>query len=61
MAKHLFKFSNYPEREAILYCPKTNRFSFVKFHMPFKCPCCGELLEKLGRKAKIVLNYEMSL
>jgi len=61
VAKHLFKFSNYPENEAILYCPKVNRFSFVKFRLPLRCPCCGELIEELGRKAKIVLRYEMPL
>ncbi|RLI27317.1 MAG: hypothetical protein DRO52_00560 [Candidatus Hecatellales archaeon] len=60
MTKHLFKFSNYPEGEVILYCPRKNKFAFLRFRLPVKCPCCGELLE-LGRKAKIVLNYRMPL
>lgn len=61
MAKHLFKFSNYPEGEVILYCPKTNSFRFVRLRFPMKCPCCGEVLEAFGRKAKVVLNYRMPL
>ncbi len=59
--KHLIKISSYPENEAIIYCPNKNRFSFIRLEFPMRCPHCGQLIEKLGKKGKIVLNYETPL
>lgn len=58
--KHLIKISSYPENEAIIYCPNKNKFGFIRLDSPIRCPHCDQLIE-VGRKGKIVLNYETPL